>query len=173
MIWRLGCHKKVWLLVLVLVRKHVHWFFDFTNAARKTQAQTNDTLTKGARPCDSTNVYIGQHALPDASAKTHATISWQDMWTQNKHTSAGPTARDIWSPSARLKPIRRRQRGPPPQPTCVIPVSERIGMRSLWSASDATNFKHPPSTMPIGTVPLHGPNAAPCKCWWELGDLLL
>ena len=93
---RSGC----WFWSLVLVRKHAHWFFDFTNAARKTQAQTKDTLTKGTRSCDSTNVYNGQHALPDASANAHATISWETMWTRNKHTSAGPIARDFWSPGA-------------------------------------------------------------------------
>lgn len=116
----LGCHKKVWLLVLVLARKHVHWFFGFTNAARKTQAQTNDTLTKGTRSCDST--------LYRMHRQTHMQQFLEKLC--GPETSTRPQA-EIFGAQALLKPSYRRQRGPPAQPTCVIPVSERIGMRSL------------------------------------------
>lgn len=114
MVWRLGRHKTVWLLALVLVRKKAHWLFHLTNAARKTRAQTNATLTKGTRSCDSTNVFLGQHALPEP------------MRTRSKYTSAGPIARDI---TAKAKPINARK-APHHNQLVWYRVSDRIGTRS-------------------------------------------
>ena len=64
--------KKIWLFVLVLVlaRKHAHWFLDFTNADRKSQVQSNDTLTKRTRPCVSTTGISGS-ALYRTHGHTH------------------------------------------------------------------------------------------------------